>query len=390
MGKLDKKVLKVIASQEDMDYDVGDISIALKCDDEEVQDALDSLSDQGLIEAVIHNGKKFWKPAQTDTYSSEIEPVKASQTKRDGSSVDLLILDQPAKSPRYQEPSRYQQDREYSPASGSFEEAAYRRTHEQVLQKPLSTARPIQRTFENEIIDDNTVIYDPPAKFKPTPVIDDSDDDEFDKPRNAPISIGSIVIAVVLSAGISALIAMAFVNNETKGFAGSIAALESKVTETSAKTGQRIDALSVAIDNIRKDLAAAAQPPVVATVQQETKKPPVKTASKQTMKSSSRSTAKKASAKRAAATSKKRKTPAEIIQETSSSASAGDGASSSPAIAPAASSETAGDMSSSPSASEPSSSQASEPAPSPAASEPSASGGAGDGNSPAPSDGSGQ
>ncbi len=385
MGKLDKKVLKVIASQEDMDYDVGDISIALKCEDEDVQDALDSLKDQGLIEAVIHNGKKFWKPARPDTFTDMNGPDPQPQAARNDDSLDLLILDQPARSFKSQEQTGYRHAPEQPPTLSSFDSGP-RQTHPTQYQKPASAGRPVQRTFENDLVNDNTQSFTMPPKMKPAPIVDDDEEEEFEKPRNAHFSLGSIASAVVLSAGISALIAMAFSNNSVQGVSASISALEAKVTETNVKLGQRIDALSASIDNIKKDLAS--QPPVAAPVE-EIKKPPAKTVSKQSVRSSSRA-AKKASSKRVAAAPKKRKTPAEIIQETSSSATSGESSSASPEATSSSSSEPApaGETAASSSASEPSSSSASDAGSSSAAPEPSASG---DGNSSMPSsEGSGQ
>jgi hypothetical protein len=393
MGKLDKRVLKVLSSQEDVDYDVGDISIALKCDDDDVEDALDSLKDQGLIEAVIHNGKKFWKPARSDSFSSAGEADVSPQPQRDESSIDLLILDQPAKSLKPQAQPRYQYAQEQPPTLSTFEQTTTWRPPEPVYQRPASQAEQARdHSFEHDFAEGKTQVYTPPQKIKPAPapapVLDD--DDDFEKPRGSGLSIASMVIAVLLSAGISAVISFGLTSNAAKNFNGTIAGLEGKVTDSGAKLAQRIDALSLAIDNIKKDMAA--KPPAVASaapVQDEVKKPPVKSASKRAVKSSRSSAAKKSSPKRAAASSKKRKTPAEMIQETSAAAGTGESSSSAAAEASSPSSADPSSGMSNPSASsEPSPAASSESSP---ASDPSSSaspaGDAGsDAGSPPPSD----
>jgi hypothetical protein len=398
MGGLDKKVLKVISTQEDMDYDVDDISIALKCDDDEVQEALDSLKDQGLIEAVIHNGKKFWKPAKAGSYLKSDEPdVRA----KDDSSIDLLILEQPARSfkmpeqqARPQQRPPQQPTRQFNP----FEQVAQQQQHAQEysIKPPLSSGRPMKHTFENEIVDDNTKTFVPPRTAKPkaeTPMNTfEDDDDDFVKPKRSGSAIGPMVIAIIISAGISALITLALTNNATKGLSGNLAAMETKINDAGSKLNQRIDAISVKVDNIKTDLAA--KPTVTAPVQEsEVKSLPTKSVSKQSMKSAKKISPRKPAAKRqAAAPAKKKKTAAEMIQETSESSSASTDASassSSTSTEPASSSEPAASSSSSAGESPSATSESSpSPAPEPSSSASSGTGGIWEGSAPASSDGS--
>jgi hypothetical protein len=393
MGKLDKKVLKVISTQEDLDFDVDDISIALKCDDDEVQEALDSLKDQGLIEAVIHNGKKYWKPARSESIP------KVDQTdppSRDDSSFDVLILEQPAHSFKPQEQQHRPQQRSPEPQQRQFntiDQVARQpqRTQEQWIKPPVSPQRPAPRSYENEIVDDNTKSYIPPmrpAKLKAAPIKDtyDGDDEDFDddfkKPRRTGSSIGSIAIAVFLSAGISALITMALTGNSTKGLGVNIAALEGKVMEADGKLNQRIDALSLKMDNIKTDIAATAKPTVAAPVQEaQVKTLPTKSVSKRAMKAAVRSAGvRKAAAKRSVVqAAKKKKTAAEMIQETSESSDASQSSSSSSSTGSeaASSAEPAASTSSSPSAAE--TPAATSESSSPSASDPSSSASSGSG-----------
>jgi hypothetical protein len=380
MGKLDKKVLKVISTQGDIDYDVDDISIALKCDDEEVQDALDSLKDQGLIEAVIHNGKKYWKQARPDPFSDDDQPVISPRPQRDESSIDLLILDQPV-----------------HPLKQREQPNTFSRAQEQVSQPTVSTGQPAHQSYNNEFIDDMTRPYAPPkqpAKFKETPM----NDDEFEKPKSVVSSIGSIALAVLLAAGVSALITMTLTNNAVKGSNGAIAALEGKMNEASNKLNQRIDALSLKMDNLKTDLTA--QQNIPTPVQEPQVKEPVREKSvlKHSKKSSVKSVASRKPASKSAIASKKRKTPAEMIQETSeSSISAGESPSLSTTPtepASASSSESSGAISGSSSVTESSPAATSESGTSSetpvTAPSPIQSGGEGEGSSPASTDGNGQ
>jgi hypothetical protein len=263
---------------------------------------------------------------------------------------------------------------------------------------PMPTGRPAQRFYENEIVDQPTRSFTQPpqpVKSKPAPIEDDFDDDEFDKPRRGGASIGTIIIAVLFSAGVAAYLTMSLTNKAVKGFDGSIAAMEGKVKEASAAVNQRIDALSLKVDNIKTDLAAQA---AAATQAQEpqVKAPPAKTFSKQAMRSSSRSMAvKKASAasartKRAAAWSKKRKSPSEMIRETSASVRESPSSSAAPEATYSSSTDPAGEASTTESSPSPSSESGSSPTASDQGSGANQWEGSGETNSPAPTDGGGQ
>jgi hypothetical protein len=408
MGKLDKKVLKVISTQEDMDYDVDDISIALKCDDMEVQEALDSLKDQGLIEAVIHNGKKFWKPARAEAFISTSRPEARPGPTRDETSIDLLILEQPAQSfkPREQQTASFQRTPAQPQRTISHVAQASKQQfdQEQTPMHPISGSLPIKRSYDNDV-DDNTRIFTPPtqlAKVQPTPIEEKFDDDEFDQPKRSGSSLGVMAIAVLLAAGVSALITMSLTQNIGKGFNDAIVALEGKLTEANAKLNQRMDALSLKVDNMQANIAA--HPTVAPEAAPQVKTLPIKSVSKKAIKPArpmAVRTVKKAAQKRAApGASKNRKSASEMIQETSASATTSEVnpvSSMTPEATSAPVTESAGEIAKSPSASPAAteSVQSAEPSSPPVASEPaspstSSGGGVWESSAPPSTDGSAQ
>ena len=224
MGNIDKRVLRVISTQEDLDYDADDISMALKCDDEEVREALDSLSDQGLIEAVIHNGRKFWKTARPYSFLNADEPYIAPRPIQDESVVDLLIFDQPARqvtSSEQRNNFHRAPDQSRRPLRLVEQTAVQERFHERRSHAPISTARPEKWSYENTIANEPTKILTPsvaPHRAKVALDTDDFDDEEFDfdKPRRAGSSVVLLAFTVLLSAVASTVITMSLTKNTAK------------------------------------------------------------------------------------------------------------------------------------------------------------------------------
>jgi hypothetical protein len=369
MRNIDKSVFRVISTQEDLDYDAVDISIALKCDDEEVREALDSLSDQGLIEAVIHNGRKFWKTARPYSFLNADEPYIAPRPIQDESVVDLLIFDQPVRqvtSSEQRDNFHRAPDQSRRPLRLVEQTVTQERFHERRSHAPISTARPEKWSYENTIANEPTKIITPailPPRPKAASVADDFDDDEFDfdKPRFAGSSAVLIACAVLLSVGISAVITMSLTNNASKRLIDVVSTLEGKMTKSDVQLNGRIDALSLKIDDIKSDIAAR---PVVSAPAQgaKVKALRVKSVWKKAMKPAVRArAAKKTSMRRATPPDRKRRTASDIIRETSESA------------APSASIERTKPMESSPSATETPSSSTTESGSSPSSAEPSAS-----------------
>jgi hypothetical protein len=77
MGKLDKKALKILKTKQYIDVDAGDIAVALRCDDDSVQESLNSLKDQGLIENFSRDGKTFWRVYSDEPHQQAIEAKAA-------------------------------------------------------------------------------------------------------------------------------------------------------------------------------------------------------------------------------------------------------------------------------------------------------------------------
>ena len=324
---------------------------------------------------------------------------------REEPSIDLLILDQPALSFKPREQQRTfqrapaQQQRSVSPVA----QAPQQQLNQQPPVHSISGTLPVKRSFDNEIVDDNTRIFTSPtqlAKVQATPIKEDFDDDEFDKPKRTGSSLGIMAIAVLLSAGVSALITLSLTQNIGKGFNSAVAALEGKMTEAGAKLNQRIETLSLKVDNMQANIAA--HPTVASGEDAQVKTLPVKSVSKKAMKPAKPmavKTAKKSASRRAAlAPSKNRKTASEMIQETSTSANMSEAnsvSSTTPQSMSTPAAESTGEIAKSPSAAiESTPSASAEPSSPPTASEPASpstqSGGVWESNSSTSTEGSGQ
>lgn len=240
MGKLDKKVLKVITAHQEMDLDVDDISVQLRCDEDEVQEALDSLKDQGRIESVVRDGKTFWQ----------------------------LSMEEPFDEP--DEPKNFGEEGQIDTETVSFD--------------LTSVKLPVKQTPE-------------PAPMPEKPVIASSvpvslDDADLDEPvPRATSPVMGIVIAVVVSVALSAIVAIVIGEGSKKNFSDGLMALERKSSDTEAKLDKRIEDLSAQVKSLA-DKVGKPQPPPAVHAMKPAIKPGPKMVSKPTARSAARQAAK--------------------------------------------------------------------------------------------------
>jgi hypothetical protein len=224
MGKLDKKVLKFITAHQDTDVDVLDIAIELRRDDDEVQEALDSLKDQGLVESVSRDGKTKWQLSME-------KPLQKMESPGDTGEFDFEAVNTDRAAPQRPEKS----------------------LREPVVQeeKPESWAAPS--------------IPSPKQNDSFTDTLNEDTDDSF--PPHTDSRVVGIIITVVISVVISAIVALMVPRNSGTSLSNDLQALERKSTETNAKTDQRIEDLSRQVKELADKLATSQQPKAAATSQ---------------------------------------------------------------------------------------------------------------------------
>ena len=262
MGKLDKKVLKFITEHSENDLDAGDIAIDLRCDEDAVQEALDSLKDQDLVETVMRGGKMFW---QLSSGRPPEESEAPEEPRHPGGRSDI--------------------DSE----TVSFDMSNFR-----------SVARPVGGTSlqrEKPIAD--VPRFSPPnqSAFKEK---DSMDDEESDESSNGLSPVAGIVIAVVLSVAISAVVTMMIAGGSKKSFAEGLQVIERAATGMQSKSDQRIEELSAQVKALSDKSASGGQLSAPSAVQAA---PVVKPAPKAPVKQTARP-ATKAKAKPAGASAK--------------------------------------------------------------------------------------
>jgi hypothetical protein len=223
MGQLDKKVLKFLKSRQDDDLDAGDIAISLRCDEDEVQEALDSLKVQGLAESVVRNGKTYWEQSLKDPLGDDDDPLGSDapdEINADTASWDLSKINPPA--------------------------------------KPINEPAP---RLDNPAFDAPSFS----AATQIAPKLTSTDDVELDGPPANGISptIG-IIIAVVASVLISAIVTGMMMGGTKKGISDAVQSMERTTTALQTKYDQRIDELSAKINVLSEK--ALSKPPVIKAV----------------------------------------------------------------------------------------------------------------------------
>jgi len=225
MGKLDKKVLKFLTARQEIDLDAGDIAIDLRCDEDTVQEALDSLKDQGLVESVERNGRMFWQvsmnpPLEEPDVFDEPEALKHTSFSRDIDSEKTVSFD-------------------LSAIKAQAQGAASPRVEKTVV--PAFKEAPSKSSVD---FDDDRI-----------------DKDEIDLPDAASgRPIMAISIAVVISVVVSAIIAVMVAGGSKKNVSESFLALEKSGITAQSKTDQRIDELAAQVKALSEKMARGQQP----------------------------------------------------------------------------------------------------------------------------------
>jgi hypothetical protein len=284
MGKIDKKVLKILKTRQFEDLDAEDIAMQAKCDEEDVLEALGSLKDQGLVESNVRDKKTFWrfsadepiekpmkeeqfdepKPIDTDTVSFDISTLKpqsdapgpAPKKEAPESTIDFFSVADSIKQPEVVKP--------VAPTPIAPEP--------EIILSQIPVPPPVVRAAEPvKVQAENPVSGIPVAKEPPRlekdvrheDYIHDDDDDDTDhdvRPsrKSAAFPVIGIAIAIVFSVVISAVIAMMVASSASKEVSGGLGELEKKVTEANAKQAQRIESLAQKINTIAEKPASVA------------------------------------------------------------------------------------------------------------------------------------
>ncbi len=283
MGKLDKKVLKILKTRQFEDLDAEDIAMQIKNDEDDVNEALGSLKDQGLIESIERDGKKFWRLAvdepvekpmmdekfdasqtiDSDTVSFDISSLKAqpaakkepvARKENPEATIDFFSVSDPiepkiaiepvAPLPKTPDPVKIEVDfpvlSKPEPVKVKPEIPAAPKPEPVKVKTEIPVAAPVQ------IVKDDA---------KPEKTYDHKDyiqDDETDRTNRSgrkasAFPVIGIAVAVVFSVVISAVIAMMVASNANKEVLGE---LEKKVSEVNAKQDQRIESLTQKITTI--------------------------------------------------------------------------------------------------------------------------------------------
>jgi hypothetical protein len=278
MGKLDKKVLKFITAHEEMDLDVGDISIALRCDEDEVQEALDSLKGQGRIESVVRDGKTFWQLSMQEPFDEPDEPKnfsEESQIDTETVSFDLSSIKPPVK-----------QTPEPMP----------------MPEKPVISASSVPVSLDDaEDIDD-----------------DDGDADLDEPGTRATSTAMGLVIAVVVSVALSAIVAIVIGQGSKKNFSDGLQALKRTSSEAEATFDKRIEDLSAQVKSLAEK-AEKPQPPPASAI--HAMKPTIKPGPKMVSKPTARLAARQAAKAARLAKRKKAKAASSFTEESTAPSS---------------------------------------------------------------------
>ncbi|HAJ78347.1 MAG TPA: hypothetical protein DCO75_01125 [Fibrobacteres bacterium] len=312
MAKTDKKVLKFVTDHQEIDIDAGDIAIELHLDENVVQEALDSLKDQGLVEIVVRNDRTYWQ------LSGEESESRSSHVEVDTETVsfDLSELESAPKPQKTSEAPKHERMKSV-PSFDISEEAV-------PMEKEPSFIKS-EKNVEPEMDD----VHDTDRKF-----------DKPALPVMSPVML--IVIAVVVSVIISSIVAVMIVG----GAKGSIKSVENTSSASISKTNQRIDELNSQIKALTDKLNGAKQ-----QSQALVSAPPASVA-KHEVKASVKPSA-KVSSKATRSSKKKKSKPSYFPSDENSSSSSSE---------PASSSESGGSASSESSSSGTSSSESSAPA----------------------------
>jgi hypothetical protein len=267
MGKLDKKVLKILKTRQFEDLDAEDIAMQFKGNEDEVKESLDSLKGMGLVESIVKDGKTLWhlsvdeppeKPGNPELLA-EPEPIDSDTVSFDVSS--LKARSEPAKE---QEPKKETPETtiDFFSVSDPVVSAAPKPGTIEPIKAKTETPKVAQEPRQPEPVQAPKVPAAPAAK-EPSlekvnihkDYIHDDDEDDTDIPvrsvrKASPFPIIGIAVAVVFSAVISAVIAMMFATDAKKEVSGGLGELEKKVTEANAKQDRRIESIIQKVNTI--------------------------------------------------------------------------------------------------------------------------------------------
>jgi hypothetical protein len=253
MDKLDKKALKILKTKQYDDLDTGDIAIALQCDDDSVEESLNSLKDKKLIESYFRRGKVYWrlfadepfkKTIDSENFELNVEPAEKSISEPEEFIIDR-IQDEPAKV--IAKPIAPELTFEIEPIEKNVTETAAFIINE-ASEEPINTAD------EEALVDDQTRVWTLPLtkpidheatldNEMPEPEIADDADNTIPLKR-ANFSIIGIFIAIVVSVSISSGITMFVSMNVNNTVNSDLQTLRTIVTETNVKHDRQIEILA--------------------------------------------------------------------------------------------------------------------------------------------------
>ncbi|HEX7509869.1 MAG TPA: hypothetical protein VF335_01100, partial [Chitinivibrionales bacterium] len=252
-------VLKFLTARQEIDLDAGDIAIDLRCDEEAVEEALDSLKDQGLVESVDRKGRMFWQVTSALPHEDPDEfeaPVSAKKTEplhdlgSETISFDLSDIKAHTK------PSRLLD----SEKTVAFEPM---HSHAPDMEKTVAFEPMHSRTPDME----KTIAFEP--RVHASELSDETDDESISKdteqqtPSDGGLPIKAISIAVVISVIISAIIAFMVAGGSKNSMMENILSLQRSNTQAS----QRIDDLVAQVKELsEKTTAGRMQPAAVKAV----------------------------------------------------------------------------------------------------------------------------